>query len=824
MRRTRRTGGASEVSGELVEINGRPDNYASLVESYQARPIHEASTIEFDEGSRIRGNFHNGYSYAGVVKSKDGSTYHGTFDDGDAFSLSRSQLTQYPYTEEDDHRYRSVSSSRRRDPPQSSVTAGSLPDLAPSVPAPLPLASVPGPLPTPLPPNPALGISQRFSSASAPVQWQPRAVSAQAPPPTLLPQSESDALRSKCVEAAGAQKAKRDAPKAGVRNYVRWIHGKCMDAVASFRAGQPLPQSQISSAVRSCTLDYLRQINVASEDQAVFFACEQSFHVYAIEFTAQLSPVGRAPLLRAFAMEMKCDNNKELFLATKIAYMNDLQKALRQAAKRLYEGMLMRGQAPQLWLQEEMTASGESSWKTHPLYRHILPEMMALNAELIRRGVLKAKQLSGSSQNADLHYEQVIVLRSFWEWYVAEAYTRSTDTSHSKYGVPLGIFFTDRNKSVSVHYEYATGLAHLVTLDMGLFGLGRVSESYVENTTTSIELIRDPKTGKLAGYWIVPDGTVITKTTRVAKSGHVVDRYPYLVLGERPAESMSAMLAHRPTLWPEEAIENGSSKRLFLSVRVDVEATSAVYYKPKPVGSINGVEIALDAVKRIWPHKYPWPKENRPHTLGSLRSAMNHFNTNWFKCADAVQAQVLMGKVVKGGNANYNRTLGRTMEDILRLAMCIQSPTSRTYTSPVPQELVLMLLQTKPDSITAVSTDRSLLISHLAPEPSHFTLPDASNVALPAEAHSLTQPATPVVSTAQPNPVTPATSRPFAPPGPESTALEPSPKRIKKDICVFTSITDKLEKVHELHNKGLLQKAAFDALVGKLTAQLIGAI
>ena len=191
-----------------------------------------------------------------------------------------------------------------------------------------------------------------------------------------------------------------------------------------------------------------------------------------------------------------------------------------------------------------------------------------------------------------------------------------------------------------------------------------------------------------------------------------------------------------------------------------------------------------------------------------------------------------MGKVVKGGNANYNRTLGRTMEDILRLAMCIQSPTSRTYASPVPQELVLMLLQTKPDSITAVSTDRSLLISHLAPEPSHFTLPDASNVALPAEAHSLTQPPyatpamsmVPAVSTAQPNPVTPATSRPFVPPGPQSTALEPSPKRMKTDTCVFTSITEKMEKVHDLHNKGLLDKAAFDALVGKLTAQLIGAI
>ena len=66
---------------------------------------------------------------------------------------------------------------------------------------------------------------------------------------------------------------------------------------------------------------------------------------------------------------------------------------------------------------------------------------MALNAELIQRGVLKVKHLSGSSQNADLHYEQVIILRSFWEWYVAEAYTRSTDTSHLKYNVPLFIFF-----------------------------------------------------------------------------------------------------------------------------------------------------------------------------------------------------------------------------------------------------------------------------------------------------------------------------------------------------------------------------------------------
>ena len=93
---------------------------------------------------------------------------------------------------------------------------------------------------------------------------------------------------------------------------------------------------------------------------------------------------------------------------------------------------------------------------------------------------------------------------------------------------------------------------------------------------------------------------------------------------------MSDMLAHRPTLWPEATIEDGSSKRLFLQVRVDVKATSAVYYKPKSIGSINGVEIALDAVKRIWPQKYPWPKENRPHTLGSLRCAMNHFHTNWF--------------------------------------------------------------------------------------------------------------------------------------------------------------------------------------------------
>ena len=136
-----------------------------------------------------------------------------------------------------------------------------------------------------------------------------------------------------------------------------------------------------------------------------------------------------------------------------------------------------------------------------------------------------------------------------------------------------------------------------------------------------------------------------------------------------------------------------------------------------------------------------------------------------------------MGKVVKGGNANYGR-----------------HPEAR-HVHPIPNvphlrvacpagELVLMLLQTKPDYITAVSTDRSLLLSHLAPEPSHFTLPDASNVALPAEAHSLTQPPyatpamsmVPAVSTAQPNPVTPATSRPFVPPGPESTALGPSPK------------------------------------------------
>ena len=207
-------------------FNGRPDNYASLVENYHARPIDEASTIEFNEGSRIRGDFHNGYSYAGVVNSKDGLMYNGTFDDGDNFSLPRSQLTQYPYTECDDHSYRSVSSSRLDDQSQSLVTAGSLPDLAPSVSAPPPLAPVPGPLPTPLPPNPALGMSQRLPSASTPVQWQPRAVSAQAPPPTPLPPSESDALRSKCVEAAGAQKAKRDAHKSGVRNYGRWLHGK----------------------------------------------------------------------------------------------------------------------------------------------------------------------------------------------------------------------------------------------------------------------------------------------------------------------------------------------------------------------------------------------------------------------------------------------------------------------------------------------------------------------------------------------------------------------------------------------------------------------
>ena len=63
-----------------------------------------------------------------------------------------------------------------------------------------------------------------------------------------------------------------------------------------------------------------------------------------------------------------------------------------------------------------MSASGETSWKTHPLYRHILPEIMALNAELIQLGVRKVKRLSGSSQNAELHYEHVIILRSFWEW------------------------------------------------------------------------------------------------------------------------------------------------------------------------------------------------------------------------------------------------------------------------------------------------------------------------------------------------------------------------------------------------------------------------
>ena len=126
-------------------FNGRPDNYASLVENYQARPLDEASTIKFNEGSRIRVDFHNGYSYAGVVNScENGLIYHGTFDDGDDFSLPRSQVTQYPYTEVDDHRYRSVSSSRRRDQSQSSVTAGSLPDLTPSVPAPPPLAPVPG--------------------------------------------------------------------------------------------------------------------------------------------------------------------------------------------------------------------------------------------------------------------------------------------------------------------------------------------------------------------------------------------------------------------------------------------------------------------------------------------------------------------------------------------------------------------------------------------------------------------------------------------------------------------------------------------------------
>ena len=47
---------------------------------------------------------------------------------------------------------------------------------------------------------------------------------------------------------------------------------------------------------------------------------------------------------------------------------------------------------------------------------------------------------------------------------------------------------------------------------------------------------------------------------------------------------------------------------------------------------------------------------------------------------------------------------------------------------------------------------------------------------------------------------------------------------MKTDTCVFTSITKKMEKVHDLHDKGPLNKAAFDALAGKLTAQLIGAI
>jgi hypothetical protein len=70
----------------------------------------------------------------------------------------------------------------------------------------------------------------------------------------------------------------------------------------------------------------------------------------------------------------------------------------------------------------------------------------------------------------------------------------------------MGYFFCGKK---TVHFEYISALQSAVAFAMGLFGLGRVSETYQNNYIDSIHSVKNGE--EVVAFWVIESDKVYGK-------------------------------------------------------------------------------------------------------------------------------------------------------------------------------------------------------------------------------------------------------------------------------------------------------------------------
>ena len=115
------------------------------------------------------------------------------------------------------------------------------------------------------------------------------------------------------------------------------------------------------------------------------------------------------------------------------------------------------------------------------MYAHLKKALEELSASSIKRGLKQGRNANGSSQNAELQYEEACVLLQFAKWYEEETRRRTYDRFYIHFNQPLGSFFKGRKKHVAVATEHAHALQNVVALHMAQYGQGRSTETFTNN-------------------------------------------------------------------------------------------------------------------------------------------------------------------------------------------------------------------------------------------------------------------------------------------------------------------------------------------------------
>ena len=104
------------------------------------------------------------------------------------------------------------------------------------------------------------------------------------------------------------------------------------------------------------------------------------------------------------------------------------------------------------WLERLVSGTGWS-WKSHPAFRGLSDDLLTLNVESVKNGIVKARVASTCVQNKDLLHCEAEAIVKFWEEYYTWAKDRLVP-GHAHYNIPLGVFYRDRSKPPTLMYEF----------------------------------------------------------------------------------------------------------------------------------------------------------------------------------------------------------------------------------------------------------------------------------------------------------------------------------------------------------------------------------